>query len=850
MSQAGASGDVAEGMEIEPIVGTGEVAEMLPRRTPDGRAAARDEPEGTGTGHEPGTVSSAGDASYASLFSANHAVMLLIEPMTGRIVDANPAACRFYGYDHEAMTGMTMAAINPIPPGEITAMLKAAWLQDRSFFEFRHRLASGEIRDVDVTSGPVTIGGRQLLHASIHDATPRRHAERQAERLGRLNAALVEIGSTLGRLEEPDALYREACRLMVEVAGLTAAFIALREPEPSEDLVVAAAAGANVGNMTGQRLVFRRDFKPEGLVGATLRERRTVTFDLDTGWVTDRLGEIIRGTGVRSALAIPLEIGGAIRGVAGVFAADPEALGSREVELLERLVADLGSRVESIERNADRLAAEARFRILIEHAPVPIGINRGDEILYGNPAYIAMMRPGSSEMDGRTHLAELFAPSEREAVEERRRHREAGEPPAASYDAIMLRADGSPLPVRVAPVAIELPDGPAVASFMTDLSERQAAEKAIRASELRYRTLVEQASDAILVMDPTGAYTDVNNAACELLGYTREELQHLFFRDVVPPEINPGQDRRLAAMEFETVVSERWAQRKDGSLVPVEISARRLPDGRLHAIARDLTARRKADAERERLAAAVEQATDSMLMTDAEGRIVYVNPAFTSITGHEPEDVVGLRPKDVLRYDAQAPELFAAMDAASAGGKMFTGRVFNRRRDGTPVELDLVISPLRDASGTVVGSVEVGRDVTHEQALEAQLRQAQKMEAVGRLAGGVAHDFNNLLTAISGYADAARRRPGFGRPPTWPTSTRSATPPIEQPDSPASFSPSPARPSSSHGWSTSGSRRGARADARPPHRRGHRARRRSRATGRADPCRPRSARAGHHEPGA
>ena len=117
------------------------------------------------------------EARYHSLFENNHAVMLVINPATGRIVDANPAACTFYGYSPETLRGMNISAINTLSPAQIREEQALALAESKNHFNFRHRLANGEIRDVEVFSGPIVLFGQKLLYSIIHDISERKRAE-------------------------------------------------------------------------------------------------------------------------------------------------------------------------------------------------------------------------------------------------------------------------------------------------------------------------------------------------------------------------------------------------------------------------------------------------------------------------------------------------------------------------------------------------------------------------------------------------------------------------------------------------------------------------------------------------
>jgi two-component system, cell cycle sensor histidine kinase and response regulator CckA len=147
------------------------------------------------------------------------------------------------------------------------------------------------------------------------------------------------------------------------------------------------------------------------------------------------------------------------------------------------------------------------------------------------------------------------------------------------------------------------------------------------------------------------------------------------------------------------------------------------------------------------LATAVEQAAETIVITDDKATIIYVNPVFEKTTGYSRGEAVGKNPR-ILQSGRQDAEFYRQMWGVLSVGKVWTGRVVNKRKDGVLYEEDACISPVFDVAGKIVNYVGVKRDVTRETRLEQQLFQAQKMEAVGRLAGGVAHDFNNILAII------------------------------------------------------------------------------------------------------
>jgi PAS domain S-box-containing protein len=153
--------------------------------------------------------------------------------------------------------------------------------------------------------------------------------------------------------------------------------------------------------------------------------------------------------------------------------------------------------------------------------------------------------------------------------------------------------------------------------------------------------------------------------------------------------------------------------------------------------------------------AALDAAADATAITDTNGTIEWVNPAFTILTGYTSTEAIGRNPRDLVNSGEQDQAFFAGMWATLLAGNVWTGELVNRRKDGSHYVEEQTITPVKDKTGAVTHFVAIKRDISARRQLEQQYRQAQKMEGIGRLAGGIAHDLNNLLTVINGTVELA-----------------------------------------------------------------------------------------------
>lgn len=299
--------------------------------------------------------------------------------------------------------------------------------------------------------------------------------------------------------------------------------------------------------------------------------------------------------------------------------------------------------------------------------------------------------------------------------------------------------------------------------FLTDITETEAAHRALADSEANARFLIEHAPEALLVVDAESSrIVDLNTNACQLFGYSREELLDTIRVWLVPERQPDGRSRdevRRAlldrALEGETVTEEITFVHRNGTLLPTEVRVVRLPvSGRklLRASITDIRERLEARRTVARLQLAIDSSLNGVAFADPDGTLRYVNGAFLNLWGYRStDDVIG---RSALEF-WQDPPLAAAVVHELAEHGHWSGDLRARRLDGELRIMTVNASSIRTGDGEDLGMLASFIDVTESRHLQEVVTQSQKLESVGRLAGGVAHDFNNLLTVIKASLDLA-----------------------------------------------------------------------------------------------
>jgi two-component system NtrC family sensor kinase len=286
----------------------------------------------------------------------------------------------------------------------------------------------------------------------------------------------------------------------------------------------------------------------------------------------------------------------------------------------------------------------------------------------------------------------------------------------------------------------------------------QRLARALRESEERYRLIAENIQDAVFLVDRESRLVFGNRRGEEISGYTEAEFVGRPITDLLTPEGARQASERLAAADsgrdpvpfFETQLV-----RKDGSLVWVEANMTTVVRhgqivGRL-GVVRDISARKRAEEQMRLRTTALEAAANAVVITDREGRILWVNPAFTDLSGYTLAEAAGQTPR-ILKSGQHDAAFYRDLWETILAGRTWRGEIVNRHKDGSLCTEEQVLTSVRDERGEITHFVAIKQDVSERKRMQAQLIQSEKLAAMGQLLAGVAHELNNPLSVVTGHA--------------------------------------------------------------------------------------------------
>lgn len=288
------------------------------------------------------------------------------------------------------------------------------------------------------------------------------------------------------------------------------------------------------------------------------------------------------------------------------------------------------------------------------------------------------------------------------------------------------------------------------------MKELQRSKNELISAKKYIDNIIHSMSESLIVITTGGIIQTVNQAAIALLGYNEQEILGKSIRDIFAKE-----QKLLGGMGIKKLIEkgsisnlEATCLSKDGRETPVLFSATTIHDkeDNFHGfvcIFVDITQRKLAEEKFRMLSRAVEQSPVSIIITDTQGNIEYVNPKFTRISGYSYDEVIGKNPRILKSGETPEEEYKSLWDTITSGSE-WRGVFHSKKKNGELFWESVSISPIKNTEGDITHFLAVKEDITEQLETEKQLTHALKMEAAGQLTSGIAHDFNNLLTIITG----------------------------------------------------------------------------------------------------
>ena len=650
---------------------------------------------------------------FRSMFECHSAVMLLIEPKSGRIVDANHAAARFYGYPRDTLCAMNIADINQLSPDAVAAERSRAARLERNYFVFPHRVADGEVRTVEVHSTPITVNDESLLFSIVHDVTERDAAQRELKASEeRFSRAFDDSPFIMTIVSLEDGRYLEINRAFEMKSGWT-----------REEAVGSTALQLGLFESTDDYERYRRGLFESGRVESQAVRLRTKSGQLRIGEISAHVIEI---GGKRCALAVTEDI-------------------------TERMIAE-----EQLHKS------EEKFRNLFEESFDGLFISSPDgRILDINRKGIALLGYDTKEEVQNLDLEkDVYAsPADRKRIIDM-----VNTLGAAEYEIAVKRSSGEVILTQCSLTA-ERDQGGAVLCYrgiIRDITSQKRAQQNVALLNFALNTVQESA----FLIDEQARCVHVNDESCRVLGYTREELLQLRVSDIDPDfsmELWPAHWSDLKTHRSLTLESTHRA--KDGRCYPVEVNTNYFEhDGQEYAFAlvRDITERKLAEQKlrdsEERFRQLFQNAPLAYQSLDIEGRILEVNLAWLNTLGYEVSEVVGRNIAEFLTVESQA-FLRTRFPAFVASGEVHGAEFVMVRKDGSTLLASVDGRIARDDRGNFVRTHCIISNITERRLAEETLRKlAAIVEStddaiISKDPCGVITSWNRGADRIYGYTE-------------------------------------------------------------------------------------------------
>lgn len=663
---------------------------------------------------------------YKTLFdNANDAIFLVKD---NSVVDLNSKALEMFRCSKQDIVGKTPSDLSPeFQPdgsGSIEATnerIKKTINSQPQFFEWKYKRPDNSLFDTEVSMSSVTLEGEPHIQAIVRDISKKKQAELD------LIETKISLSSLLKNL--PGMAYR--CK---NDKNWTMEFI-------SEGCF----------NLTG--------YQSNQLVNNSSLSYTDLIHPDDRDMVWDKVQNAIKEKKSFQLVYRIITSSNKIKWVweqgNGIFSHNNDLLA---IEGLINDITELKLTEEALQQS------EAKFRSLVEESLVGVYIIQEGKFSYINPRAAEIFGYETDEVISEKTIADLVYEKDLKIVQENIKKRITGEIKSLRYSFRGKKKDNTIIDVEVMGSYTIYDGSPAVIGTVLDVTERNKADRELR----KLSRAVEQSPASIIITDTEGNIEYVNPKFCEITGYSEDEVLGKnprilksgkypdgFYKDLWETIRTGGEWRG----EFHNKKKSGETYWEYGLISPIKNS-----DGKIInflAVREDITERKKTDIELRKLSRAVEQSSTSIIITDTEGKIEYINPKFCELSGYTSDEILGKKPKILEHAYSSRTNLKSLWKTIKQGGE-WHGEFLNKKKNGESFWEFASISPIKNQQGDITHYLLIKEDITKKKEAEEELQLAKKRAVEANklksiFLANMSHELRTPMVAILGYSDILRK---------------------------------------------------------------------------------------------